>query len=348
MRPTGTGIAAAAVLAPLLLVPVLFAATTPPAGATSCTVAAGGAGSAGSPARLALTADQLANAHAVVAAAKTAGLGQAGAAIGLMTGMQESGLRNLANPVVPETLALPHQGVGSNYDSVGLFQQRPSQGWGTPAQLLDPGYAAAAFFTQLAAVGGWQSMPAEQAAQAVQASADSSLYTRWRTFGENTAAALYGSSVGTLVCTRSTAAQHGAVLPGGWANPLPGAVVTQPFGVQNGRDAGGHPGVDLATAAGTPMLAVHAGTIVFAGPASGYGDHYVCVDIGGGLVTCYGHGQAQLVNVGQQVTAGQPLALEGCEGSCTGPHLHLEVRTGMWGPVQDPVAFLAAHGAHLG
>lgn len=136
----------------------------------------------------------------------------------------------------------------------------------------------------------------------------------------------------------------------GWANPLPGAVITQPFG-----GPGNHPGIDLAAPEGTPLLAAHAGTVVFAGPASGYGDHYVCVDSsqptgagGPDLVACYGHGEAQLVQVGDTVAAGQPVALEGCEGDCTGPHLHFEIRAGLWGQVSDPYAFMAARGIALG
>ena len=85
----------------------------------------------------------------------------------------------------------------------------------------------------------------------------------------------------------------------------------------------------------------------------------ICAAVGGdsvgyqigrrfGVVACYGHGQAQLVQVGDHVAAGQPVALEGCQGDCSGPHLHFEIPAGLWGPVQDPAPFMAAHGVKLG
>ncbi|MDG4760374.1 hypothetical protein [Micromonospora sp. WMMD710] len=108
--------------------------------------------------------EQLANARTII----TVGAGQQvparGWIIALATAMQESGLRNL---------------TGGDRDSVGLFQQRPSQGWGTPAQLGDPTYAAGKFYDKLAAITGWQTMPLTEAAQAVQRSAYPDAYAKW-------------------------------------------------------------------------------------------------------------------------------------------------------------------------
>jgi len=73
-------------------------------------------------------------------------------------------------------------------DSVGIFQQRPSQGWGTTAQLEDPAYAAAAFFGALVQVPNWASMPVDQAAQDVQRSADGSAYQQYAGTGAALAA----------------------------------------------------------------------------------------------------------------------------------------------------------------
>jgi hypothetical protein len=78
--------------------------------------------------------------------------------------MQESELRN--PPGGPD-------------DSIGLFQQRPSQGWGTPAPLADADYAAITFFQALLKVPGWQTMALADAAQAVQKSAFPDAYARW-------------------------------------------------------------------------------------------------------------------------------------------------------------------------
>lgn len=90
--------------------------------------------------------------------------------IAVATALQESDLYNSANQDVPESLKYPHQGATVDHDSVGLFQQRASQGWGSVAQLMDPTYAAGLFLDRLAKVPGWASMELTAAAQAVQRS----------------------------------------------------------------------------------------------------------------------------------------------------------------------------------
>jgi hypothetical protein len=84
--------------------------------------------------------------------------------IAYATALQESKMTNLP---------------GGDRDSVGVFQQRPSQGWGTAAQLQDPQFAATAFFKALVKVPGYTKMPIYQAAQAVQHSADGTAYQQW-------------------------------------------------------------------------------------------------------------------------------------------------------------------------
>lgn len=91
--------------------------------------------------------------------------------IAIATALQESYLRNLANPAVPSSLNYSYDGLGSDHDSVGLFQQRPSTGWGTVAELMDPATAARRFYEALAEVSGWQNLSLTAAAQAVQKSA---------------------------------------------------------------------------------------------------------------------------------------------------------------------------------
>lgn len=151
-----------------------------------------------------LTAAQVDQARTIVVQSKTLGLGQQAAGVAIMVAQQESGLRNLANERVPESLLFPHEGLGRDADSVNAFQQRPSQGWGSVAQLMEPVYAARAFLTRLAAVPGWESMQAWQAGQAVQASADGTLYQRWQDLGRGVAAALFTAPEGArggLTCT---------------------------------------------------------------------------------------------------------------------------------------------------
>lgn len=124
--------------------------------------------------------EQIANAKTIIAAGKKAKVGTKGYIIAIATALQESGLRNLKF---------------GDRDSLGLFQQRPSQGWGTAAQVTNPTYAALAFYggktsphynkkTHKASpgglweVGGWQTMSVTVAAQSVQRSAFPDAYAR--------------------------------------------------------------------------------------------------------------------------------------------------------------------------
>lgn len=114
---------------------------------------------------------QMDNAAAIVAAGQKAGLPKRAYIVAIATAMQESRLRNLANPNHPESLRLPNQGVGYDFDSLGLFQQRPASGWGAPAQIMNAEYAANKFYAALVRVQGWDKMPLTVAAQTVQGSA---------------------------------------------------------------------------------------------------------------------------------------------------------------------------------
>jgi hypothetical protein len=100
-------------------------------------------------------------------------------------------LRNLANSTVPQSLNYPHQGVERNYDSLGLFQQRPSQGWGTTAQLMDPPTASRLFYNRLVKVSDWQSMSPGAAAQAVQRSAFPDAYDKQQSRAQQIVNAIY-------------------------------------------------------------------------------------------------------------------------------------------------------------
>ncbi|MEU5937045.1 hypothetical protein [Micromonospora sp. NPDC047187] len=110
--------------------------------------------------------------------------------VALSTAMQESNLYNLASDVLPESAEYPNQGSGSDHDSVGLFQQRPSSGWGTVAQLMRPSYAARAFYTALNEIPGWQDLSVTAAAQSVQISAYPDAYAQHEDRASTVAAAL--------------------------------------------------------------------------------------------------------------------------------------------------------------
>jgi murein DD-endopeptidase MepM/ murein hydrolase activator NlpD len=112
--------------------------------------------------------------------------------------------------------------------------------------------------------------------------------------------------------------------------------ITSPFCEQRSWESC-HPGIDIGVPAGTPIRAAGSGTVILAGPTSGYGN-YTCIDHGGGISTCYAHQSAMHVGVGQHVTQGQVIGLVGCTGLCFGDHLHFEVRIN--GAVTNPLSYL--------
>ncbi|TDN43456.1 LysM repeat protein [Curtobacterium flaccumfaciens] len=128
-----------------------------------------------------LSAEQRGNAATIVSVGRSLGVSDRGIVIALAAAMQESSLRNLSH---------------GDRDSVGLFQQRPSQGWGSAAALQNPATATKLFFTGnpgktrgLLDVAGWSSMSVTAAAQAVQVSAYPKAYAQW----ESTAKSLLAS-----------------------------------------------------------------------------------------------------------------------------------------------------------
>lgn len=106
-----------------------------------------------------------------------------------------------------------------------------------------------------------------------------------------------------------------------WVWPA-GGEVTSEFGRRWGRR---HEGIDVANAVGTPVVAAADGDVSFAQAESGYG-LTVKIEHGDGLETAYSHLSAITVTAGQTVAAGDRLGAMGCTGSCTGPHVHFEVR----------------------
>lgn len=128
-----------------------------------------------------------------------------------------------------------------------------------------------------------------------------------------------------------------------WVHPMPGAVTTSCFGPRWGTI---HQGVDLAMPAGTPIRAVGAGTVIYAGWVfSGYGISVV-IDHHNGYLTHYAHASEAKVSVGQNVKPGQVIALEGSTGDSTGPHLHFEVHQGMWNQI-EPTRWMRERGVEI-
>ncbi|MFD2420376.1 C40 family peptidase [Amycolatopsis pigmentata] len=148
----------------LLLIPVLIAAGV--SGMISAVFGSSGPGCTveGNTSLAAVTGFdrvQVANAAVIVAVGHQMHVPRHGQIVALVAAIQESGLINLDH---------------GDRDSLGLFQQRPSQGWGTPAQIMNPAYAATQFYRHLLAIPGWQQLTVNDAAQAVQASATPDAY----------------------------------------------------------------------------------------------------------------------------------------------------------------------------
>ncbi|WP_326555911.1 hypothetical protein [Micromonospora sp. NBC_01813] len=149
------------------------AATTSPAASPESGVDSGKLiphGVQGEQSRIDLSAEQTDNVKGIIAATKKAGMDERAAVVAIGTALQESKLENLG-----------HLGDRNDHDSQGLFQQRPSSGWGSVEQITDVEYSTTAFLDGLKGVDGWQDMPLTDAAQTVQVSAFPFHYAQWET-----------------------------------------------------------------------------------------------------------------------------------------------------------------------
>jgi len=135
---------------------------------------------------VALDLVQMANAATITAVGLRRKMPERAVVIALATALQESKLENLDT---------------GDRDSVGLFQQRPSQGWGTPEKIQDPRYSAGKFYAALKKVKGWQKMRVTEAAQRVQRSAYPNAYEKWADESAVLAKALTGRATGAVACT---------------------------------------------------------------------------------------------------------------------------------------------------
>ena len=155
-----------------------------------------------------LTADQLRNATTIVDTGVSIGLSARAYVIAVATAMQESSLTNL-------TVAVDH-------DSLGLFQQRPSAGWGTPEQLTDPVYESEAFYKALVNISGWQSLPLTQAAQDVQGSAYPDAYAKWEQLAGTTVVQVLGNGASVPTACQNDGGglpNESTTLPAGFSLP---------------------------------------------------------------------------------------------------------------------------------
>ncbi|WP_426502856.1 peptidoglycan DD-metalloendopeptidase family protein [Dactylosporangium sp. McL0621] len=344
--------------AALLIIPCLIAPLVMLAAVTdTCTTTPAMPSGTGAAVREHWDSDQIANARIIVETGAPQHIPARGWVIAVATAMQESSLRNLA---------------GGDRDSIGLFQQRPSQGWGTPDQLHDPAYAAAKFYQRLLAVPDWQTLPLTEAAQAVQRSAYPDAYAKWEPDAAslvrqlttlNTSATPVTFDGCSNPCQQTTAATQSpdasataSTPPCQWVTPVDAPIVSGFRTTQRPE----HQGVDIGAARGTPIRAASAGVVTVVrcnitpashgcdrdgSPATPGCGWYVQIRHDHDILTRYCHMLRQPdVVIGQHVLAGQILGYVGSSGHSSGPHLHFEVHinndTTHNGAI-DPISFMA-------
>jgi murein DD-endopeptidase MepM/ murein hydrolase activator NlpD len=298
--------------------------------------------------------DQIRNAAIIIDVGAHMSVPARGWVIAIATALQESVLTNL-----------PHLGRRNDHDSVGLFQQRPSMGWGTPEQLQNPEYASRKFYEKLLTVKGWETMALTDAAQKVQRSAYPDAYAKHEPLATrivNTLASGAGISVGifpNLACTAP-----GDISAAGWTAPVLAAVVS---GFRTASRPG-HDGVDLGASRYTRIRAAAAGVVTHIECDTDSAPPYRCDSDGSpstpgcgwyaeithanNVITRYCHMVVRpSVHEGQSVTAGTVIGQVGTSGHSSGPHLHFEVHLdgdrNASGAV-DPAAFMREQGAPLG
>jgi cell wall-associated NlpC family hydrolase/biotin carboxyl carrier protein len=315
----------------------------------------------------AVTGSQKEYVQTVIGVAKSMGVNEDGQIVAVMVMLQESGIKNYANDganalgydgfpppgatfwlnMAKLSMNMPHDAVGHDADSVGLFQQRASAGWANtggftasdnPAQaisrLMNPAFSAARFFDHLKSIPGWQSMARNDAAQQVQGSATPDAYGKWD--AQATALVQQNSDV--------SAVAPGSGSDGGTADAAAAASLTYQMPIDQGlyklgqKFGPGHNGQDFLAGKGTPIKAIADGTVSAAGGADDTMGNWIVIDHkigqeGGKDVTIssvYGDMSKDsiAVKVGDSVTKGQTIAEVGQEGDAKQPQLHFEIWAG--------------------
>lgn len=253
------------------------------------------------------------------------------AVIVLATGFQESRLRNLDY---------------GDRDSLGFLQQRPSQGWGTPAEVRDVGHATRTFLEHLVQIPKWRTRRVTDVAADVQRPAEvyRGLYQQWVPAAVRLVTKLWRDSGATTTAVsgadRRAAKGSAAVgcegyrlvsMDGSIVYPVSKSLAwsdRRNWGVQGANWRSWHTGTDFSLPCGTAVVAVHAGTVQIELGQGWAGRWLVKVTKGRGhLTTWYAHMQSVAVEAGDRVRAGQQIGAVGADGNATGCHLHFEVHS---------------------
>ncbi len=300
---------------------------------------------------------QMRNAAVIVGVGQQLKVATRGWVIAIATALQESNLINL-----------PNLGHKNDHDSLGLFQQRPSQGWGTPQQLLDPVYSSTKFYEHLLRMPNWENRALTDVAQEVQRSAFPDAYAKHEPLASQIVNVLTGGGARTAATSVSGqgCAAPGQISAAGWTAPVVAEIVS---GFRT-PERPTHDGVDLGAGRGTPIRAAAGGVVTLVRcQATTASDEWFGCDQDGSpsihgcgwfveithadhIMTRYCHQvQPPMVSVGQLVAPGQVIGYVGSTGNSSAPHLHFEVHRGgdrsSTGAV-DPVPFMRDKGAPLG
>ncbi len=300
---------------------------------------------------------QVRNAGVIVGVGQKMQVPARGWVIAIATALQESNLINL-----------PDLGRRNDHDSLGLFQQRPSQGWGTSQQLLDPVYSSTKFYEHLLRVPNWEHRALTDVAQAVQRSAFPDAYAKHEPLASQVVNVLTGGGARAAATSVSGqgCAQPGQISAAGWTAPVV-AGITSGFRTP---DRPSHDGVDFGAGRGAPIVAAAGGVVTLVRCQATTASHewwgcgqdgspsirgcgwYVEITHADHVITRYCHLVSQpVVSVGQLVAPGQVIGNVGSTGNSSAPHLHFEVHLSgdrsSAGAV-DPVPFMRDKGAPLG
>lgn len=297
-----------------------------------------------------LSPTQSRNAGIIVAVGRRMGISQRGQVIALATASQESRFLNYANDGlggdlggdqrgVGRSVELPHDAVGSDHGSIGVFQQQWPW-WGSMSELMNPADSAVKFYEKLRQVSGWQSMPVTRAAQSVQRSAYPDAYAddealAWRLVSQVGEVDVSNAVTGAADCSSTDVVDGQVTMP---VSASAAKSDRRNFGSSGGRWASGHTGTDFSLPCGTPVLAATSGKVVIRTDQGWAGRWLVQVSTGeGALTTWYAHMQRVLVSQGDVVRAGQQIGEVGTLGNSTGCHLHFEVHPRGGSIYEDPV-----------
>lgn len=246
--------------------------------------------------------------------------------VAVATAIQESNLLNLQY---------------GDRDSLGLYQQRPSSGWGTPAEILTPSFAINSFYDRLSQVENRDERPMMDVAIVVQIPDRQAYASRWK--WDSIASDVVAGRAGSQSAI-TTPVSCGTIAIDGWRAPLDSIVVTSDFGMRVHPVYGTlsmHYGVDFDGVNGMPIYAVADGVVTTHNISSAGLGNYVEVTHSGGVTTGYAHMSAisSTAAHGATVKAGDIVGYIGSTGTSTGNHLHFVVKVN--GTHVDPMKFYA-------